>query len=187
MTLRPWVWLEVSGAAKKKAAHAANYYSIMVKAGETSPFAKEIEQVRSELPLLIIAVLHGPVLTWVVPAHFLLWLQDSVHTFPDHAWLASAEGQGALNRVLQVRHRPAQPCMLVWVLMMAATKDVSLGDGASQPCCCFRSMHGTRQQHCTAAFVRASQSWAAWAADGLPAVGRGFARCSPVFAHPALR
>ena len=76
VTMRPWVWLEVSGAAKKKAAHAANYYSIMVKAGETSPFAKEIEQVRSKLPLLIIAAWSSQwsegMLTWVVPAHFLL-------------------------------------------------------------------------------------------------------------------
>ena len=44
--LRPWVWMEMSTANKKKAAHAANYYSIMVKAAETSPFKEEIEQAR---------------------------------------------------------------------------------------------------------------------------------------------
>ncbi|PNW70873.1 hypothetical protein CHLRE_17g737050v5 [Chlamydomonas reinhardtii] len=42
-TLRNWVWMETSGANKKKAGHAANYYSIMVKAGEESQYKKDIE------------------------------------------------------------------------------------------------------------------------------------------------
>ncbi|GLC41876.1 hypothetical protein PLESTF_000095400 [Pleodorina starrii] len=42
-TLRNWVWMECSGAKKKKAAHADSYYSIMVKAGEESPYRKDIE------------------------------------------------------------------------------------------------------------------------------------------------
>ncbi|GFR46810.1 hypothetical protein Agub_g8444 [Astrephomene gubernaculifera] len=42
-TLRNWVWMETSGAKKKKAAHADSYYSIMVKAGEDSPYKKDIE------------------------------------------------------------------------------------------------------------------------------------------------
>lgn len=47
-TMRHWVWPEVSGANKKKAAHAANYYSIMLKASEQSPYLKEIEQARAD-------------------------------------------------------------------------------------------------------------------------------------------
>ncbi|KXZ54436.1 hypothetical protein GPECTOR_5g89 [Gonium pectorale] len=42
-TLRNWVWMETSGANKKKAAHADSYYQIMVKAGEDSPYKKDIE------------------------------------------------------------------------------------------------------------------------------------------------
>jgi hypothetical protein len=45
-TLRPWVWMEASGAAAKKAAvKSSNYFSNMALAGERSPFLKEIEQV----------------------------------------------------------------------------------------------------------------------------------------------
>ncbi|EFJ51322.1 hypothetical protein VOLCADRAFT_120512 [Volvox carteri f. nagariensis] len=69
-TLRHWVWMEVSGARKKKASHAESYYSIMVKAGEESANKKDIEM-------------------------------DSQHTFPEHPWLSSADGQAALRRVLQ--------------------------------------------------------------------------------------
>jgi hypothetical protein len=45
--LRSWVWMEVSGAAARKAAVSANYFQNMVKAGEVSPFLKEIDQVRA--------------------------------------------------------------------------------------------------------------------------------------------
>lgn len=44
-TCRTWVWLTTSGAAKKKAALAGNYYQIMVAAGATSKYLGEIEQV----------------------------------------------------------------------------------------------------------------------------------------------
>lgn len=45
-TLRPWVWMEVSGAAAKKAAvKSSNYFTNMALAGERSPFLKEIDQV----------------------------------------------------------------------------------------------------------------------------------------------
>lgn len=43
-TLRSWVWMQTSGAAKKKATHAESYYQIMVKAGGESPHLKDIEQ-----------------------------------------------------------------------------------------------------------------------------------------------
>ncbi|KAG2489481.1 hypothetical protein HYH03_012117 [Edaphochlamys debaryana] len=69
-TLRQWVWMETSGAKKKKAAHSDTYYSIMVKAGEESPHKKDI-------------------------------ITDSAHTFPDHPWLSSPDGQAALQRVLK--------------------------------------------------------------------------------------
>ncbi|PNH09536.1 TBC1 domain family member 2A [Tetrabaena socialis] len=42
-TLRNWVWMETSGAKKSKAAHAEGYYNIMVTAGATSPYHKDIE------------------------------------------------------------------------------------------------------------------------------------------------
>ncbi|GFR46811.1 hypothetical protein Agub_g8445, partial [Astrephomene gubernaculifera] len=41
--LRHWVWMETSGANKKKAGHADSYYSLFVKAGEDSPYKKDIE------------------------------------------------------------------------------------------------------------------------------------------------
>ncbi|WIA29030.1 hypothetical protein OEZ86_011544 [Tetradesmus obliquus] len=69
-TLRPWVWMEVSGAAAKKAAvKSSNYFTNMALAGERSPFLKEIDQ-------------------------------DIAHTFPNHRWLHEADGQAALRRVL---------------------------------------------------------------------------------------
>eukprot|EP00882_Tetradesmus_deserticola_P018086 GHRQ01019410.1.p1 GENE.GHRQ01019410.1~~GHRQ01019410.1.p1 ORF type:complete len:154 (-),score=33.76 GHRQ01019410.1:142-603(-) len=47
-TLRPWVWMEASGAAAKKAAvKSSNYFSNMALAGERSPFLKDIDQVRT--------------------------------------------------------------------------------------------------------------------------------------------
>lgn len=47
-TLRTWVWSETSGASKKRASHASNYYSNMVLAGERSPFLKDIDLVRPD-------------------------------------------------------------------------------------------------------------------------------------------
>lgn len=46
-TCRTWVWTHTSTAERKKAAHANNYYGIMVTAGEKSTCLEEIEQVRS--------------------------------------------------------------------------------------------------------------------------------------------
>lgn len=46
-TCRTWVWTHTSTAERKKAAHANNYYGIMVNAGEKSTCLEEIEQVRS--------------------------------------------------------------------------------------------------------------------------------------------
>jgi hypothetical protein len=49
-TLRTWVWMETSGAAKKKASvMAANYYQNMVLAGSQSKFLKEIDQASQSL------------------------------------------------------------------------------------------------------------------------------------------
>lgn len=44
-TLRSWVWMEVSGAAKKKAAVGSNYFNNMALAGEKSQWLKEIDKV----------------------------------------------------------------------------------------------------------------------------------------------
>lgn len=69
-SVRARTWMEMSNAYKKKAAHASNYYTMMVQAAEAgSAYCDEIEQ-------------------------------DSRHTFPDHPWLCTPEGQSALNRVL---------------------------------------------------------------------------------------
>eukprot|EP00879_Flechtneria_rotunda_P024099 GHRR01025541.1.p1 GENE.GHRR01025541.1~~GHRR01025541.1.p1 ORF type:complete len:165 (+),score=59.64 GHRR01025541.1:654-1148(+) len=43
-TLRSWVWMEVSGAAAKKAAVGSNYFSNMALAGDKSPFLKHIDK-----------------------------------------------------------------------------------------------------------------------------------------------
>mmetsp|Transcript_23386 Transcript_23386/g.51328 ORF Transcript_23386/g.51328 Transcript_23386/m.51328 type:complete len:402 (-) Transcript_23386:579-1784(-) len=43
-TCRTWVWMQKSGAAKKKAALANNYYQIMVTAGEKSNCLEDIKQ-----------------------------------------------------------------------------------------------------------------------------------------------
>lgn len=47
-TLRPWVWMEASGAAAKRAAASPNYFLGMAMAGEGgSPQLKQIDQVRA--------------------------------------------------------------------------------------------------------------------------------------------
>jgi hypothetical protein len=47
-TMRPWAWMEMSGAAKKKASvPSSNYYATMATAGLSSPAAREIEQARA--------------------------------------------------------------------------------------------------------------------------------------------
>ena len=44
---RPWVWMELSGANKRKAEHMASYYEAMVDMGESSSeFTHQIELVR---------------------------------------------------------------------------------------------------------------------------------------------
>eukprot|EP00878_Enallax_costatus_P037409 GHUV01042253.1.p1 GENE.GHUV01042253.1~~GHUV01042253.1.p1 ORF type:complete len:124 (+),score=34.49 GHUV01042253.1:332-703(+) len=43
-TLRSWVWMEVSGAAAKKAAVGSNYFSNMALAGEKSQWLKDIDK-----------------------------------------------------------------------------------------------------------------------------------------------
>ncbi|KIY99590.1 TBC1 domain family member 2A [Monoraphidium neglectum] len=69
-TLRPWVWMEASGAAAKRAAFSPSYYTSMALAGEKeSPHLKQIDQ-------------------------------DVKCAFPNHPWLQSEEGQTALRRVL---------------------------------------------------------------------------------------
>ena len=45
-TCRTWVWMETSGAGRKKAGVASNYYQIMVAAGDKSSCLAEIQEVR---------------------------------------------------------------------------------------------------------------------------------------------
>lgn len=46
-TLRSWVWMEVSGAATKKAAVGSNYFNNMALAGEKSEWLEDIDKVKS--------------------------------------------------------------------------------------------------------------------------------------------
>lgn len=67
---RSWVWEQVSGAAKLQAGHMNNYYEAMVHQGEAT--SPSARQVDLDVP----------------------------RTFPHNAWVASAEGQASLRRVL---------------------------------------------------------------------------------------
>lgn len=59
-TLRTWVWMETSGAAKKKASvMAANYYQNMVLAGSQSKFLKDIDQASDRWVPLHTPASHG--------------------------------------------------------------------------------------------------------------------------------
>ncbi len=43
---RPWVWMELSGAKKRRSKHMASYYEAMVDMGESgSEFTHQIELV----------------------------------------------------------------------------------------------------------------------------------------------
>lgn len=42
--LRAWVWMEVSGAAQRKAGASPSYFAGMAAAGASSPFVQQIEQ-----------------------------------------------------------------------------------------------------------------------------------------------
>lgn len=44
-TLRTFIWMEVSGAAAKKAAVGNNYFNNMCLAGDSSPYLKDIDKV----------------------------------------------------------------------------------------------------------------------------------------------
>eukprot|EP00252_Welwitschia_mirabilis_P000883 TRINITY_DN10875_c0_g2_i1.p1 TRINITY_DN10875_c0_g2~~TRINITY_DN10875_c0_g2_i1.p1 ORF type:complete len:362 (+),score=59.89 TRINITY_DN10875_c0_g2_i1:144-1088(+) len=70
-TLRPKVWLSVSGAAKKRSTVPDSYYSDLIKAvqGMATPATKQIDH-------------------------------DLPRTFPSHPWIDTPEGHAALRRVL---------------------------------------------------------------------------------------
>lgn len=70
-TLRPKVWLSVSGAAKKRSTVPESYYEDLVLAtlGKVTPSTKQIDH-------------------------------DLPRTFPTHPWLDTLEGQATLRRVL---------------------------------------------------------------------------------------
>ncbi|KAG6468233.1 hypothetical protein ZIOFF_072806 [Zingiber officinale] len=70
-TLRPKVWLAVSGAEKKRSTVPESYYDDLTKAteGKVTPATKQIDH-------------------------------DLPRTFPSHPWLDSPEGQASLRRVL---------------------------------------------------------------------------------------
>lgn len=114
-SLRPWVWAETSGAAKLKAAAPPSHYASMALAGEErSPWLKDIDQVRR----MHTRAGDGDCNAVVFTARALAWgnadtrcrrcrvsvpsnrSQDITHTFPNHPWLHTPDGQAALRRVL---------------------------------------------------------------------------------------
>lgn len=70
-TLRPKVWLSLSGAAKKRSTVPESYYNDLIKAteGKVTPATLQIDH-------------------------------DLPRTFPSHPWLDNPEGQASLRRVL---------------------------------------------------------------------------------------
>lgn len=70
-TLRPKLWLSLSGAAKKRSTVPETYYDELIRAteGKTTPATRQIDH-------------------------------DLPRTFPCHPWINSEEGQAALRRVL---------------------------------------------------------------------------------------
>lgn len=76
--IRPWVWMEISGASKRKSSHHASYYSAMSRLGRhESAYAHQIEL-------------------------------DIPRTFPMNSWLQEEQGQAALRRILLAfaQHNP---------------------------------------------------------------------------------
>ncbi|KAH0452125.1 hypothetical protein IEQ34_019424 [Dendrobium chrysotoxum] len=70
-TLRPKVWLSVSGAAKKRSTVPKSYYEDLILAthGKVTPSTRQIDH-------------------------------DLPRTFPTHPWLETPEGQATLRHVL---------------------------------------------------------------------------------------